>query len=292
MKVILGKGNKVITGYEYGGGLNKQIYKKEDIIRLRRTDPNDLIYGRGVISHIIDTINTDHKFRIFQQAMLDNAGVLSLFFSTDQKLTKTQFEEVLGLLKQQYAGGPKAGTIGLSDKGLTVQDMGQSPKDMHFTQGRLFTRDEIAAAFHIPVALLAGEKSIYTGKGLESAIVSMARFAVQPRLAMIEGAFNHDLSPDFDENLFIAFDSSVPEDREEKRKDLELALKFGVLSPEQVSDMLGYEAPEWGSTFPALTSSAGMGLPLKTVKKKPLIEPNDGSDLTGHLYRLNEDLKK
>ena len=84
--------------------------------------------------------------------------------------------------------------------------------------------------------------------------VMFAKYCIAPKLRLIEGQLNQDLLPQFDERLFCRFEDVVPEDREQRRADMEANLRNGVTCINEERQRLGLEPVPWGK-HPFLPSS-------------------------------------
>jgi hypothetical protein len=141
------------------------------------------------------------------------------------------------LKKQNYGGPAKVGKTLLLEKGLKYQGISMSPREMNYIQGRKFIREEIAAAFGVPMSKLTSE-SVNRANALAGDVQYMSD-TIEPRCRRIEEKLNERLLPMYDDtgSLFVAYDDIVPADKEFRLRERSSNLE------RQID---GQEPVEWG----------------------------------------------
>ena len=107
------------------------------------------------------------------------------------------------------------------------------------------TKEDIANAFHIPLAFLTSETNLANLQAAEHQHMSKA---ITPRLRRRDEKINEQLIPLFDPSgrLFVASDDPVPVNHELDMKERELNLKYGVVTINEVRQERGLPPVDWG----------------------------------------------
>jgi SPP1 gp7 family putative phage head morphogenesis protein len=138
----------------------------------------------------------------------------------------------------------KAGKYMLLTAGLKPLTVGSKPKDINYEVGLNLTRDEVCAAFGVPVSMVTTNS--VNRSNAESGLLQYSRFTILPRLERIEQVINQDIMPFYDQNLFVAFDNPVPQDKEFELEESDTRLKNQSLTINEYRESKGEEPVEWG----------------------------------------------
>ena len=119
-------------------------------------------------------------------------------------------------------------------------------------RGRRWNREEICAAYGVPMSKVTSENV-----NLANAYVGERQYAadtILPRTTRIEEKLNENsFIQRYGQNMFVAFDNPVPEDKEFELKERESDLKNSVKSINEVRKQRGLEEVEWGN-IPLVTA--------------------------------------
>ena len=153
----------------------------------------------------------------------------------------------------------------VAESGLKVELLNQSMGDLAALADMKATKEDIANAFHVPLAFLTTQTNLANLQAAEHQHMSKA---IGPRLQRRDEKLNDQLVPLFDPTgrLFLASDDPTPENLERTMQQMELDLKYGVLTINEVrgSDAAtcrcrGATSPGCRCNGPAPTSRAGGG---------------------------------
>ena len=98
----------------------------------------------------------------------------------------------------QYSGtGPGAGGTPILEDGMTFTPVSQTAKDLQYIEGRKLTREEVAAAYHIPPPMI-GILSDATFSNITEQHKMLYQLTLAPLLVMIEEEIELQLLPDFE----------------------------------------------------------------------------------------------
>jgi phage portal protein BeeE len=140
-----------------------------------------------------------------------------------------------------------SGRVLVGETSMKVQLLSQSLGDLAALADMRATREDICNAFHVPLAFLTSETNL---ANLQAAEHQHLAKAIAPRLQRRDEKLNEQLVPLFDPTgrLFLASDDPVPANREERLKQQEADLKFGVVTINEVRQERGLPPVEWGHT--------------------------------------------
>ena len=232
-----------IKGYVYQNGTEKIFFEPEDVIHFKYSNPNDMFYGKSPLSAVIAAYNINENMTVYESALFRNMARPEGVLHTEQKLSDTEFDRLKEQWRSIYGGTGKSGKTAVLEKGVGYTPISINPRDLSFIEGRSIVKEEIMNAYGQTLAMY--DKSANRSNS-EQANVAYKRDAIQPRLRRMEDKLNERLLPMFDFNLFVAFDSPVPEDRDFRLKERELNLKVGYSSINQEREIDGQGPVDWG----------------------------------------------
>lgn len=165
MKAIPGaRGYPVKWRYSVGGShvdfdVGLPTVQQSPIMHLKDFNPLDDWYGQSPMEAGAFSIDTHNAAGGFNKALLDNSASPSGAFVMDgngdqTELTDNQFKRLKGQMTKEYAGAKNAGKMMLLEGGLKWMQMGHSPKDLEFSDGKNQSAREVALAFGVPPQLL------------------------------------------------------------------------------------------------------------------------------------------
>jgi len=215
--------------------------------------------------------------------------------------TATIGPEVFKRLKEEwgknYAGVSKVGKTIILENGLEYKPITFTPREMNYVVGRKMNREEIAAAFGIPMSKLTTDS--VNRSNAEQGNYQYFTDTVEPRLRRIEEKVNERLMPLYDENLFIAYDSTIPEDKDFELRERQAHLGSYVTTVNEERAKLGLEAVDWGDVPLATAGVAPLGSQQQPVspgrdqsgseEDEPGVEAIDAANEEGDLSGLSDE---
>lgn len=239
---------KFISGYVYGNYANRFRFEPEEVIHFKMPNPNDLWYGYSPLQAAIEAVDHYKAMDILERSLAENNGRPDFVVKYNQgKLTSERKRQIERQWRKAIRGFKHGGNFKVLDTDFDIQELGFNPKELNFIMGRKWRRLEICDIFGVPVALLDSEK--VNRANHESAMRQYTKFTIEPRLARIEQKINEQLINRYentDNRLFVAFDSSVPEDRDEIRADQKHRLENYISTVNEVREELGMDPVAWG----------------------------------------------
>lgn len=235
-----------IKGYYYENGTNKYTFETNEIIHFKFNDPKDLYYGVSPLMSIVRSHEINKGYQDYEKSILDNQGVSSGVFTTEFNLSDEEFERIKSQTKD-LAGTKKAGIRYVMEKGIKYQALAIPPKDMAYLSGRKFIREEIAAAYGVPLSKLTVE-DVNRANAAAGNYQYMSD-TIYPRLIKLEQQLNQCLLPLYDDNYFCAFSNPVPEDKEYDLRKATSLYTAGISTLNESRDMVGLDTDPDGDEY-------------------------------------------
>lgn len=154
---IIGSKDKVIGGYVYNKGVVKIPFDEEEIIHFRFFNPSGSAYGVGPLSAVMDSYVDDRNIRTFESTLMKNMGRPEAVLQSTEPVNDADFKRMKLRWNQNYGGNKKVGQTLILDNGLKYTPITFTPREMNYVVGRKMNREEIAAAFGVPMSKLTTE---------------------------------------------------------------------------------------------------------------------------------------
>ncbi len=236
---------RFIHGYVYANGGEEVSFGRDEIIHLKYPNPLSPYYGRGPLQAAAAAVDAHEFMKRAEWNGFRNGIFPSLALESDQELTEETIERLRTMLEHKYASPDRAGHPLILERGLRAKPISLSPREMDFLRSKRVTRDEILGIFRVPAAVVGLSENVNRSVA-EAMDVIFAKYCIAPKLRLIEDQLNQDLLPLFDKRLFCRFEEVVPEDREQRRADMEANLRHGVTTINEERRRLGRDPVSWG----------------------------------------------
>lgn len=226
-----------IKGYKYKRGTTEIIYPKEDVVHFRYPTPLSPFIGMAPIAAVLDAWNLRQYMFNYETQTFKTGGNPKMIMLTKGNVTKAEGD----MLKNKYKNTEEGGIAVMGGQDFEFfQPQSFTARDMGYREGIALTRDEIAAAYHVPKSMLtADDVNLATATAQK---FFLAEYATSPSVVQIDQKMNEQLSPQFSEQTFVLFDDPVPENREEMREDRKVNIELGITSREEERTLMGLEA--------------------------------------------------
>lgn len=219
MKVMPGA-NGLPQAYEYEVDGRKRrlscdpISGNSSVLHLKTFHPLNDWYGLSPIEAAARSIDQHNVVAEHNLALLQNGGRPSgaLMFkpSNSNPLSEKQRDNLRDDIRQIYEGKMNAGRILVLEGDFDWKEMGLSPKDLDFIEGKNLSAREIAQAFGVP-PMLVGIMGDATFANYKEARYHLWEDTIIPLLEFLLDEFNMWLCPAFGDNLILDYDTdSIP----------------------------------------------------------------------------------
>ena len=256
MKIVASR-EKIVAGYVYQRSAEKIPFANEEIIHFKFYSPTGSLYGTGPLAAVMESVIDDKNIRTFESTLMKNMGRPEGILSAKEGISEDDFKRIKTRWAQQYGGVNKAGKTIVLENGLEYKPLTFTPREMNYVVGRKLNREEIAAAFGVPMSKLTTE-----AVNLANAYVGEHQYmqdTIEPRLRRIEETLNEKLMPMYDENLFVAYDSVVPDDRQFELTERTANLGSYVTTVNEEREKMGLDKVAWGEVPLAPPTVAPLG---------------------------------
>ncbi len=241
---IVGSKDNFIAGYVYRFASEEITFSPEEVVHFKFPNPANSRYGRSPLMAIADTYNIYENMQTFENALFSNMARPEGVLTTEQNIGKSEIETLRQMWTERYGGAKRAGKVAVLAAGLKYQNITMSPRELSFISGRKMGREEICAAFGVPLSKVTAENV-----NLANARVGEEQYqrdTIRPRLWRLEEKINEFLLPLYAKNIFAAFDDPVPEDREFELKKIKTGLDAKYLTINEVRKKQGLPKVSWG----------------------------------------------
>lgn len=235
-----------ITKYEYINDDTKIYYKPEEIIHFVNYKAGNCILGRGELEECIDAVQLYNFMDAYEAYLSKNNGRPDFAIAYENKLSEKDYKEVYKQWIKRFTGAKNSGKPVVTTGGeYEIKNLGFSPKDLSYQQGRRWCRESIAAAYNIPLSLLTSE-SINLANAVEGNN-TYYRFNIYPRMVKLCAKLNEQLLNHYEqEGLFLYFEESYTSSDNEKASNAVQLLSAGIIDKNEARSMCGFEAVEEG----------------------------------------------
>lgn len=250
-------------GYKYTVGQNSTTYKipegsvQHPILHIKEFHPTDDVYGMSPVEAAAYAIDVHNEASTFNKSLLQNSATPSgaLVYNPGKgpdggipRMTDDQFARVKKEMDDYYSGAKNAGRPLVLEGGLDWKDLGMTPKDLEFVEGKRSSAREIALSFGVPPMLL-GIPGDNTYSNYAEANRAFYRQTVIPNVHWVLEEISRWLRPTYGDDFLLATDLDALEALSAERKDLwDRVGAASMLTADEKRKVVGYEAYEPGKT--------------------------------------------
>ena len=182
---------------------------RSGILHLKLFHPLNDYYGMSPIEAAAKAIDQHNAVAGHNLALMQNGGRPSGVFivkgGQGSQLTNEQREHLRHDIRNTYEGSANAGKIMMMEGDFEWKEMGLSPKDLDFAEGKFMAAREIAQAYGVPT-MLVGVPGESTFSNYREARMHLWEDTILPLLDQLMGELNTWLLPLYGEHLRLAYD--------------------------------------------------------------------------------------
>jgi HK97 family phage portal protein len=181
----------IVDYYEYRTGARAQNFDPAQIIHFRYPDPRDP-YNSGLspLRAAFEDVSLISDYAAFKQAKFQNRAIPDAIVSPDEVIGEEERDRLESQWNQKFRRGG-AGRILVGETGLKVQLLSQSMGDIAAMAEMGKTKEDIANAFHVPLAFLTTQTNL---ANLQAAEHQHMAKAINPRLQRRDEKLNEQLN--------------------------------------------------------------------------------------------------
>lgn len=236
------KRGEFIGGYEYKipGSRNKQIFKTDEIIHLKETNPENPFRGLGTLQAADFAYDTDYYAKKWNRNFFFNNALPSVVLTTDKNLTDKQIKRIRAEFESKYKGVDKAHKFAILGGGLKMDEAFKlSMKDMEFLETRRFSRDEIFTIFQVPKSIVAVTDDVNRANAVEHKSIFMENVIKSKMIKLVATLNEFLVHPEYGDQYYLGIKDPSPDNRE---LDLKIATEASdILSINERRQLIGYD---------------------------------------------------
>lgn len=195
-------GSLLPTGYVWTprSGVTPKAIAPGDIVHFRGYDPANPNVGFPAIETLRMILAEDAAASAYRRAFWKNGARVETVITRPAKTPwgeggKAEFRKSW----QEFAGGGKhAGATPILEDGMDIKDISRSFRDSEYVDSKKLTREEVAAAFHVPLPMV-GILDHATFSNIKEQHKQLYQDCLGPWLTMIEEELELQLVPEFDD---------------------------------------------------------------------------------------------
>jgi len=246
--------------YEYTVGNKSRVIRvdqldgRSPILHIKTFNPLNDWYGMSPIeaaAYAIDQHNevSGHNLSLLQNGARPSGGLIF----RGGNLTPAQRDRLRSDLENYYSRSANAGRPFVLEGDFEWKEMGMSPKDLDFIEGKYLSAREIAQAYGVP-SILVGVPGDATFANYKEARLHLWEDTILPIVDMLRGAFNQSVVPLFDdaaEGLMLDFDAeSIPALAPKREAAWSKIANADFLTLNEKRKAVGYPPVEGGDSLP------------------------------------------
>lgn len=209
MVTPLGESFLWAEGYRVKGGRGYRDFPAEQIVHFRGYNPTDSRWGLSPMETLRQVLAEEYEAGRWREQLWRNGARFPghIRRPAEAKWTEEQRQRFTNSWRGLYTGdGPGAGGTPVLEDGMTFEPSGITPQQAQYLETRKLTREEVAAAFHIPLPMV-GILDHATFSNIEEQHKQLYQDTLGPWLEMISEEIELQLLPDIDASpgIYVEF---------------------------------------------------------------------------------------
>ncbi|MFN4259778.1 MAG: phage portal protein [Gemmataceae bacterium] len=237
---------RLVDYYLYRVGGQQQRLASEEVIHFRYPDPRDpYAAGFSPLRAAFEQVASTSTYQAVKQAIYANQAVPSAVISPTEPISPEERDRLEEQWNVKFRQGGSGKAL-VAESGLKVDILKQSMGDLAALAEYAATKEDVANAFHIPLAYLTKDTNL---ANLQASCQQHMMLAIRPRLRRRDEKLNERLVPLYDPSgrLFLASEDPVSESQEQILKQQEIDLRLGVKTINEVRQERGLPPVAWGN---------------------------------------------
>lgn len=239
---------KLIGYFVAAQGIDTTV-NADDIIAFRQISPNSIYGGVAPAQAASRAVNADSNTLKYVEAFFENSARPD-FIISGQGIDADAADDIKKKWNNEYEGVDRSNKVSVIDGELKFDKVSDGLKDLEITEQSREKRDRILGAFGVPKAVL-GMVDDVNRANMEGSQLVFHEFVIGPRIQEYVEKLNTFLLPKLrkTENLFFRADEHIPEDIEQRRKNLDSGVVNGYITANEARQELGYSPVDGGDTL-------------------------------------------
>jgi HK97 family phage portal protein len=188
-------------GVRMKGDTGARDFKADEIVLFRGYNPSDPRWGVSPMETLRQILAEEYQATLYRQQLWRNGARFPGYIRRPKdagEWSGPARERFRNDWRGLYTGdGPGAGGTPILEDGMTFEGSGITPLQAQYLESRKLTREEVAAAYHIPLPMV-GILDHATFSNIEEQHKQLYQDTLGPWLTMIQEEIGLQLLPDFD----------------------------------------------------------------------------------------------
>lgn len=244
--------NTLVKGYLYGRDpTDAQVFVPDEVSHARLPNPFNPYYGLAPIMACMldaDVYNAGNQQEL---ALMDNYARPDMLVNVKgNTIPKEVRERIDQQINQRHRGVKNRGKYLILSGDINVTPLQFNPKDMAWVDQQKWLRDNIAAAYGVPVSMLTVEAVNLANA--QSGLVQFLKLSIMPRLCILADRLTNDILPMYGSEpgeYWVAYDNPVPDDEAFVAQTNVAYVNAGIRTINEARQMEGADAIEGGDTL-------------------------------------------
>lgn len=237
-----------VAGYRFDD--IQQDFPVEQVLHIKTFHPLQPRIGMSPIEAALLSVRQSNSYSQWNEQLTKNMGGIPIVITVDNdNLTQEQVQQMLKDFDERQAGERNAGKPFITKgKGVSVQQISVSPKDMEWTRGMQLTANQIALAFEWPPELV-GDTETKTFDNMRAMLKLAYNGKVIPEMDDMRDAFNNFFVKQWNEGnnkYYIDYNLEdieiLQEDRTAVWERTGSAWSNGLLTLDEARSEIGFDA--------------------------------------------------
>ena len=187
--------------FKVSGSDGQKIYPRDEIVYFRGYSPDSRDVGVSPLEALRRVLREEWASGEMREQIMRNGARMSGYLLRPKDApdwSDTARDRFRNSWQAQYAGsGPGAGGTPILEDGMTFTPVSQTARDLQYVEGRKLTREEVAAAYHIPPPMI-GLLDHATFSNITEQHKMLYADTLGPILTMVQEEIELQLIPDFE----------------------------------------------------------------------------------------------
>lgn len=207
VSIVPSENNDDIVGYKYSVDGQNFLIPAEEVLHLKFFNPLNDWYGFSPLESAMQSIDQFNAVAKHNLSLLQNGGRPSgcLVLKNASYQDPEIMENLRSSVRKAYAGSDNAGKIMVLEGDFEWKEVGLSPRDLDFHNGKVLSAREISQAYGVP-PVLVGVPSDGSFLNYKEARLHLWEDTIIPMTEYIKTEFENWLSKRFKTVIHVHFD--------------------------------------------------------------------------------------
>lgn len=200
--------------YRFRGAKGYRDFYPDEVVHFRGYNPTDSRWGLSPMETLRRILVEEYEAGKYREQLWRNGARFPGVIQRPAQAPAWS-EPARNRFKADWRGlytgdGPGAGGTPVLEDGMTYEASGITPREAQYLEARKLTREEVAAAFHIPLPMV-GILDHATFSNIEEQHKQLYQDSLAPWLTMIEEEIGLQLLPDLDASSGVYVEFNLAE---------------------------------------------------------------------------------